>query len=160
MGRKEQVAIVLLRIAVGWHFLYEGLVKFTDPFFSAESYLKGSKGVIRFIYENYMHTPERMYWLDTINITALLVVGTGLLFGIAIKTSAHLGMLFLLLCYCAYPPFSGEDSPGGSFFIVDRNLIEFLVLFFIAQTSAAQNFSISKAWSVSTNRELNNNGKE
>ncbi|MGL4331625.1 MAG: DoxX family membrane protein [Bacteroidales bacterium] len=160
MGRKEQGAIVLLRIAVGWHFLYEGLVKFTDPSFSAESYLKGSEGMMRYIYEHYMHTPVRMFWVDTLNITALLLVGTGLFFGVAIRKSAYLGMLLLFFYYSAYPPFSGADSVGGSFFIVDRNLIEFLVLFLIAQISAAQDFSISKAWSVGTNRELNsNNGK-
>lgn len=160
IGRKEKAAIVLLRIATGWHFLYEGLVKLTDPSFSAAAYLKGSEGVIRYIYEHYMHTPARMFWVDTINITALLMVGAGLLFGVAIRKSAFAGMILLFLYYSAYPPFSGEDSIGGSFFIVDRNLIEFLVLFYIAQTPVAQNFSISKAWSVSTNRELNsNNGK-
>ncbi|MGL5786371.1 MAG: hypothetical protein ACRCX4_06120 [Bacteroidales bacterium] len=148
MGRKEQVAIVLLRIAVGWHFLYEGLVKFIDPSFSAESYLKGSEGMMCYIYEHYMHTPVRMFWVDTLNITALLLVGTGLFFGVAIRKSAYLGMLLLFFYYIAYPPFSGEDSIGGSFFIVDRNLIEFLLLFFLAQTPAAYNVSISKAWTA------------
>lgn len=160
MGRKEQVAVVLLRMAVGWHFLYEGLVKFTDPSFSATAYLKGSEGFIRFIYENYMHTPARMYWLDTINITALLLVGAGLFFGIAIRKSAYSGMVLLFFYYSAYPPFSGADSVGGSFFIVDRNLIEFLLLFFLAHTSAAQNFSVSKAWTVTMNRELNSNNEK
>jgi len=36
--------LVLLRVAVGWHFLFQGLHKYEDRDFSAAGYLKQSKG--------------------------------------------------------------------------------------------------------------------
>lgn len=155
MSRKEELVIVLLRLAAGWHFLYEGLVKCIDPAWSAAGYLKGSAGFIRMLYDNFLYHPQWMLWIDTCNIIALLLAGAGLFFGICIRLSACSGMFLLFLYYSAYPPFSGEDGVGGSFFIVDRNLIEFLLLFLIAIAPAAQNFSVAKAWSVTRNRELN-----
>jgi uncharacterized membrane protein YphA (DoxX/SURF4 family) len=35
---------VLLRIAIGWHFLYEGMWKYKNPSFSAEAFLKQARG--------------------------------------------------------------------------------------------------------------------
>ena len=36
--------LTVLRVMIGWHFLYEGLVKIFSPAWSAESYLKASVG--------------------------------------------------------------------------------------------------------------------
>ena len=38
-------SLTLLRVLIGWHFLYEGLVKlFSSPAWTAKSYLIGSVG--------------------------------------------------------------------------------------------------------------------
>jgi uncharacterized membrane protein YphA (DoxX/SURF4 family) len=44
--------LVLLRIAVGWHFLYEGLWKYEHPEFSAEGFLRQAKGPFARWYHN------------------------------------------------------------------------------------------------------------
>ena len=36
--------LVVLRIAIGWHFLYEGMWKYKNPSFSAEGFLKQARG--------------------------------------------------------------------------------------------------------------------
>ena len=36
--------LVLLRIIIGWHFLYEGLTKLLYPGWTSAGYLKGSTG--------------------------------------------------------------------------------------------------------------------
>jgi uncharacterized membrane protein YphA (DoxX/SURF4 family) len=36
--------LVVLRVAIGWHFLYEGVWKYTHPDFSAATFLKQAKG--------------------------------------------------------------------------------------------------------------------
>jgi hypothetical protein len=38
------VILVLLRIAIGWHFLHEGVWKFGEADFSAEPYLRQARG--------------------------------------------------------------------------------------------------------------------
>ena len=36
--------LTLLRVLIGWHFLYEGLVKFYTPGWTAKHYLSASVG--------------------------------------------------------------------------------------------------------------------
>ena len=43
-ARGPMIAITVLRVLVGWHFLYEGLSKLTAPSWSAAGYLKQAKG--------------------------------------------------------------------------------------------------------------------
>ena len=43
-ARAPMIAITVLRVLVGWHFLYEGLTKLTTPSWSAAGYLKQAKG--------------------------------------------------------------------------------------------------------------------
>lgn len=38
------VALVLLRVGIGWHFLYQGVTKLTDPDFSSRGYISQAKG--------------------------------------------------------------------------------------------------------------------
>jgi uncharacterized membrane protein YphA (DoxX/SURF4 family) len=38
------ILLVTLRIAIGWHFFYEGMWKYKHPEFSAEGYFKNAKG--------------------------------------------------------------------------------------------------------------------
>ena len=40
----RQLAMALLRIAIGWHFLYEGLIKLQAGDWSAAGYLSGAVG--------------------------------------------------------------------------------------------------------------------
>lgn len=38
------IVLVVLRVAIGWHFFYEGMWKYKHPEFSAEGYFKNAKG--------------------------------------------------------------------------------------------------------------------
>lgn len=44
LGALSVVLLVVLRMAVGWHFFYEGWWKYTTPTYSAEAYLNQAKG--------------------------------------------------------------------------------------------------------------------
>lgn len=44
IGLAGVVALVLLRVALGWHFLYQGLGKLNDADFSSAGFLKQAKG--------------------------------------------------------------------------------------------------------------------
>ena len=43
-SRGPMIAITVLRVFVGWHFLYEGLTKLTAPSWSAAGYLNRPGG--------------------------------------------------------------------------------------------------------------------
>ena len=62
------VLIVLLRIAIGWQFLYEGLWKYkaqSSPApWSAEGYLKQAQGPFRDYFRNMTGDPDDLGWLN------------------------------------------------------------------------------------------------
>lgn len=62
------ILIVVLRISIGWQFLYEGLWKIdkqnSDRPWSAEGYLKSAQGPLRDTYRNMLDDPDEFNWLD------------------------------------------------------------------------------------------------
>src|SRR4051812_18644145 len=62
------VLIVLLRLSIGWQFLYEGMWKYDQlkgptPW-SAEGYLKSAQGPFREHFRNMTGDPDDLGWLD------------------------------------------------------------------------------------------------
>lgn len=66
--------IVLLRLSIGWQFLYEGLWKFntlnTPTPWSAEGYLKNAQGPLRNTFRNMTGDPNDLDWLDKEKVAA------------------------------------------------------------------------------------------
>ena len=44
-SRFETLFLIFLRVAVGWHFAYEGLVKIFTPGWTAAGYLRSSEWI-------------------------------------------------------------------------------------------------------------------
>ena len=125
--------ITLFRVAIGWHFLYEGLAKLWSANWSAAGYLANATGPFAGFYHWMASSEGLMNIIDPVNIAALILIGLALFLGIAIRISAISGVVLLMLYYFAYPPFGGA-LPGaeGNLFIVNKNLIEALALLIIA----------------------------
>lgn len=125
--------ITIIRFVVGWHFLYEGLAKLFAGGWSSESYLSGTYGFLSGFYHWLAASPVRVEVIDWLNIGGLILIGLGLFLGVAVRWAALAGTLLLTLYYFAYPPFGisllGTD---GSLYIVDKILIEAVVLLFVA----------------------------
>ena len=45
MSTRQMTIFVILRVAIGWHFLYEGITKVLNPNWSSIGYLMDSKGL-------------------------------------------------------------------------------------------------------------------
>jgi uncharacterized membrane protein YphA (DoxX/SURF4 family) len=62
------VLVVLLRLAIGWHLLYEGLWKYdqldTVRPWSAEGYLRNAQGPFRDYFRGMTGDPDDLKWLD------------------------------------------------------------------------------------------------
>ena len=129
----KKIIITLFRVAIGWHFLYEGLSKLWMGNWSAKGYLANASGPFEGIYQWMASSDAMMNIIDPVNIAALILIGLALFLGVFIRFSAFSGVLLLLLYYFAYPPFGGT-LPGaeGNLFIVNKNLIEALALITIA----------------------------
>ncbi|MDF1572855.1 MAG: DoxX family protein [Bacteroidales bacterium] len=126
----KKLAITLVRAAIGWHFLYEGFSKLFMENWSAQGYLANAYGFLSGFYHWMAESDALLTFIDFINVWGIILIGTALFIGAFTRISAAGGILFLLLYYFAYPPFGTSlfGSPEGHFYIINRNLIEALVL--------------------------------
>ncbi|HOL71842.1 MAG TPA: DoxX family protein [Bryobacteraceae bacterium] len=122
--------LALLRIIIGWHFLYEGWAKLTTPGWSSASYLKFSTGPFGPLF-HWMGANEAIVRIsDQLNIWGLTLIGLALMLGVLIRPAALAGIGLLALYYLAYPPLFGPVSgvSEGQYLIVNKNLVELFAL--------------------------------
>lgn len=135
LNRPQQWGLVVLRIIIGWHFLYEGLVKLMSTGWSAESYLLNSRSFLSGIFQEMASRPEVMGTIDFLNIWGLILIGLGLFLGLFAKTAVYAGILLLSFYYFAYPPFQGYNfgvPQEGHYLLVDKTFIEMVSLVVLA----------------------------
>jgi thiosulfate dehydrogenase [quinone] large subunit len=119
--------LVVLRIFIGWHFLYEGMIKVMNPDWSSVTYLLDSKGWFGKMFINMAGNAGLMKYVDFLNEWALVLIGLGLLAGCFTRISCIGGILLLLLYTMSHPAVLGADYKmpfEGSYFLIDKNLVE------------------------------------
>lgn len=131
-----QIAVLtILRVTVGWHFLYEGVSKLFIPEWSSAGYLTVSKWIFAPIFKWIAATPSVLSIVDFLNIWGLVLIGLGLMFGLFTRTASIAGIGLLSLYYLANPPFIGMDFgivTEGNYLVVDKNLVELVALCVLA----------------------------
>lgn len=126
------VGLTILRVLIGWHFLYEGLIKLYTPGWSAKSYLEASVGPLSSMFKALAASETMLQITDILNVWGLILIGLGLFVGFCTRISAFSGILLLAFYYLSYPPFADFAVTGyvdGNYWIVNRNLIEMAALF-------------------------------
>lgn len=125
------IGLTTLRIMIGWHFLYEGLTKLYTPVWTAKQYLLGSVGPLSSTFKSLTQSDVLLGLCDKLNIWGLILIGLSLFIGLFSKIGKISGIAILLLYYLAYPPFQGlgiNPHAEGSYWIVNKNLIEIMAL--------------------------------
>ncbi|HOG96235.1 MAG: hypothetical protein WBK43_02410 [Prolixibacteraceae bacterium] len=125
-----KIAVTVLRMAIGWHFLYEGFVKLAAGEWSSYSYLVNATGPFPGFYHWLASAPALVNVVDFLNVWGLILAGLALFLGILTSVAIVGGILLLLLYYFAYPPFGSGliSNVSGQFYIIDRNFLEALTL--------------------------------
>ncbi len=126
----KKLIITVFRMAIGWHFLYEGLSKWWAGKWSAAGFLSNATGPFKEFYQWMGGSESILNVVDPANIIGLILIGLGLFLGLFIGISSVSGMILLALYYFAYPPFGGSIFGGaeGNLYIVNRNFIEAIAL--------------------------------
>jgi len=128
------IGLLLLRLAIGWHFLYEGLAKLFDPGWSAAAYLRSSEWLLADLFHWMADNPAVLHWVNLLNVWGLILIGAGLMLGVFTRAASLAGALLLGLYYLAHPPLVGV-APAiaeGSYLIVNKNLVEMFALVLLA----------------------------
>lgn len=127
-------ALLLLRLAVGWHFLYEGVSKLINPKWTSFGYLMDSKGLLGDFFHMLAQNPTVLEWVDVLNMTGLTVIGLALILGAMVNAAAVGGMFMLFLYFLSHIPFTNVSyllPTEGSYLWIDKNIIEIFTLWVI-----------------------------
>ncbi|MDR3269137.1 MAG: DoxX family protein [Tannerella sp.] len=127
--------ITILRIAIGWHFLYEGLIKLVTPDWTSGDYLNSARGFLSGFFHWLAASPVRLEVVDVMNMAGLVLVGLSLFVGLLSRWSSLCGVFLLVLYYFAHPPFGISlllDAHDGSVFVVDKLFVEMAALGLLA----------------------------
>jgi len=128
-------ALCFLRIAIGWHFLYEGLSKLFDPGWSAAGFLASSRWILADLFHWMSESPAVLDWVNLLNTWGLILIGGGLMLGVCARAASIAGAALLLLYYLAHPPLIGFDAGAaaeGSYLVVNKNVVEMVALLLLA----------------------------
>jgi uncharacterized membrane protein YphA (DoxX/SURF4 family) len=148
--------IIILRLLVGGHLFFQGMIKLVSPTWTSLYYLENSSGIFHRIstYETFVSV------INVINIWALILAGTALVIGIFEKMAARIGILLLSMYYLAYPPINllkYNVSGEGQAFIVNATLIEIAVLVVLLLLPTGKYFGLSHLF---RKKERNADGTE
>lgn len=132
--RSQVTAMVILRMLIGWHFLFEGVLKIYNPIWTAKGYLLGSQGPFQNLFL-WMAGDSIIGYVDFLNVFGLTAIGIALILGFAERPAAVGGIILLLFYYLSQPPFMDLTQIGteGNYWVVNKNLIEaaaLLVIYF------------------------------
>jgi thiosulfate dehydrogenase (quinone) large subunit len=125
-------SLVLLRVLIGWHLLYEGVVKVLDPAWTAADFLRNAQGPFSGFFRHLASDNTLLYLIDLLNKWGLVMIGLSLLLGFLTRTGIIMGMVLLGMYYIASPPLTGvspDTNIEGSYLIVNKNLVEIGALF-------------------------------
>ena len=141
----QQLALVVLRTLIGWHFLYEGYFKLLRPAWnrsgmplapwSSAGYLRAASGPFGALFQG-LADSRWLATIDTLVAVALLLVGLSLVLGLFTQAGCVGALVLLGMFYLSSIPTSGVLQTGaeGAYLLVNKNLVEagavLVVLFF------------------------------
>ena len=140
---KLKNSVVLLRVLIGWHFLYEGVIKMYNPDWTSFGYLVSAQGPFKSFFLA-MTNESVIGAVDFMNMAALMLVGITLTIGMYEKLGAFVGVGLLALYYLAHPsfPWLPEIKVEGSYWFVNKNLIELAACLVIYHFPTSQYFGL------------------
>ncbi len=139
------VFLAILRIIIGWQFLYEGIIKIANPAWTARPFLENSRWIFGDLFRWMISGNTGMWLVNNLNAYGLTLIGLALILGLFTRLAAWGGVALLALYYIAYPPFGGYSygfPSEGSYLIINKNMIELVALIVLALTKSGKYYGI------------------
>jgi thiosulfate dehydrogenase [quinone] large subunit len=140
-------SLIVLRIFIGWHFLYEGIAKLIKPGWSAESFLRESKWIFSPLFKTMADNPDLLKIINVLNIYGLILIGLGLILGALTRYASIAGIALVMLYYLCNPPLTGlfyAIPSEGNYLIVNKNLVEIAALIMLTVFPAGYWFGLDR----------------
>lgn len=138
-------SLVLLRILIGWHMLYEGIAKLLTPNWTSASFLRESQWILSGFSKWIISNDGVLQVVDFMNTWGLIAIGLGLIVGLFTRLAAYSGAFLLLIYYLNNPPMIGLEyslPSEGNYLIVSKTLIEAAALLFLGSFPTGKYFGL------------------
>jgi uncharacterized membrane protein YphA (DoxX/SURF4 family) len=135
MKKQLSVLFTVVRIVVGWAFLYEGISKLMMSEWSSTPYLSESRWIFASLFQWMSQNPGVIAVVDFLYIWGLILVGLGLILGLLTRWVSIGGALMLLFYFVVYTPVPGYliNAPvEGGYLWINQELIESCMLIALA----------------------------
>lgn len=139
--------LTVIRITIGWHFLYEGVAKIVSGTWSSAPYLAGSRWIFAPVFNSMADSVAITSVVDFLNIWGMILVGLGLIFGLLTRYASIGGAVMVLFYFVAYPPIPGYTvgvPVEGSYLWINKTLIEFFVLVAFSFMTSGYHFGLDR----------------
>lgn len=141
--------LTIVRVAVGWHFLYEGIIKLLAGSWSSAPFLAGSKWIFAPLFNSMAESAAVTGVVDFLNIWGMILIGLGLITGVLIRYASAAGALMVFFYFVAYPPIPGYTVSvpvEGEYLWVNKTLIEFFILLAFVFIPSAMQYSLTRLY--------------
>ncbi len=95
----KKLTITTIRVAIGWHFLYEGLSKIFIDDWTSKSYLDNAYGFLSGFYHWLSGSESMLNVVDFLNVYGLILIGLALFLGVFVRAASSAGAVLLILYY-------------------------------------------------------------
>ena len=156
LSKKQTNILVIFRLLIGWHFLYEGVTKLYNPGWTSVAYLNSATGPFKGLFV-WLSGDGMITMVDYLNIIGLVGIGLALILGFWERIAGVAGFILLLFYYFSQPPFPGVEQIGteGNYFLVNKNLIEAIGLLVIYYFPTGKYFGISLLFGKKVQPQVN-----
>lgn len=157
--KSQLIFLLILRFAIGWHVLFEGISKVLNPQWTSANFLQESRGILSGLSDLILSNASLLGVIDFLNIWGLVAIGLGLIFGILFKPAAIIGSILIFIYYLSVPPLVGYEytlPSDGSNLVINRTLIEAIALFGLALFPTSKIFGLDFFIHARNKRKLQN----
>lgn len=131
----QTTALVVLRLLIGWHILYEGFSKLLIPNWTSFGFLQESQWILAGFAKFVLAHANVLAAVDFLNTWGLIAIGLGLMVGLFTRLASIAGAVLLLMYYSVNPPLIGLEysvPTEGNYLVVSKTLIESVALVILA----------------------------
>lgn len=139
MSKPRLASVFILRVLMGWMYLYVGIGDVLDPKFSAAGYIKSAKSFV-WLYEWFLN-PQVLPIVEFMVKWGLLLLGLSLVLGLLVRLSSYLGMALMFLFYL---PILNFPLVGQHAFLVDEHIIYMAGLLVLASFRAGHIWGLDR----------------
>lgn len=123
--------LVILRLVIGWHFLFEGVSKILNSNWSSIGFLLDSQGPLGEFFNSMAANPGFVNVVDFLNVWGLTAIGLGLITGLFTQVATLAGIVLLAFYFFSHPPLISTEyliPSEGNYLFINKNLIELVSL--------------------------------